>query len=76
MEDERTLWGMYESTDGWLCVSNMADRAAGMKENAQVMQQMITDNNESLSWFLTSGCPRVWVPSALAHAGEELVDLF
>lgn len=20
---------MYESTDGWLCVSNMADRAAG-----------------------------------------------
>lgn len=32
MEEVRTLCGMYESTDGWLCVSNMADRAAGIKQ--------------------------------------------
>lgn len=36
MEDERTLWGMYESTNGWLCVSNMADRAVGTKQGPQV----------------------------------------
>lgn len=30
----------------------------------------------NLCLFLTSGRPRLWVPCALAHAGEELVDLF
>ena len=28
MEDERTFWGMYDSTDGWLWEANMAVRAA------------------------------------------------
>lgn len=69
---------MYESTDGWLCVSNMADRAAGIKQRPKVkFSNNDYDNNAmNLCLFLTSGSPRVWIPSALAHTGEELVDLF
>ena len=29
-----------------------------------------------MNLFLTSGGPRVWIPRALAHTGQELVDLF
>lgn len=69
---------MYESTDGWLCVSNMADRAAGIKQRPQVkLSENDYDNNTmNLCLCLTSGSPRVRIPRALAHAGEELVDLF
>ena len=31
-EEDSTLWGRYESTLGWFCVSNMADRATRRKE--------------------------------------------
>lgn len=69
---------MYESTDGWLCVSNMADRAAGIKQRPQVkLSENDYDNNTmNVCLCLTSGSPRVRIPCALAHAGEELVDLF
>lgn len=35
-----------------------------------------TVNNDSAPGCLTSGGPRVRIPRAVAHAGEELVDLF
>lgn len=122
MEDEKTFWGMYESTDGWLCEANMADRAAGIKQgvlerlnvacvnvtipadqwsplpNKKQSSNMIFFLNQCINvkyttigwrndvvntdftwmWFfftLTSGGPRVWVPCALTHCTEELVDL-
>lgn len=57
----------------------MADRAAGIKQG----RVKLSDNNkdvytvnDDMNLFLTSGGPRVWIPRALAHTGQELVDLF
>lgn len=27
-EEDSTLWGIYESTEGWFCESNIAERSA------------------------------------------------
>lgn len=92
MEDERTFWGMYESTDGWLWEANMAVRAAGRRVTGllcfirisslflSVCCPFVTVRTArgwiKLIFFLTSGSPGVLISCTLTHGAEELVDLF
>lgn len=65
-------------TAGCVCQTWLTELRAESEDRQVTLSDHDSDdgNMMNLSSVLTSGGPRVWIPRAQAHTGEELVDLF